>query len=141
MNKLIFLGGTCNQSTWRDQLTAPNGFEFFNPQLPAGVEWEKHHQDAEEAAKKNAAIQVYVITPEMTGVFSIAELVAMAITDREHLVVGIIGEFEPFMQKSMDATARLVQAQGKYVCRDIDDVQGELNLLCLHLENKLENQS
>ena len=130
MNKLIFLGGTCNNSTWRDQLIAPEGFEFFNPQLPAGVEWEKHHQDAEEAAKKNAAIQVYVITPEITGVFSIAEMVAMAFTNRERLVAGIIGEFAPFMQKSMDAVARLLQEQGVYVARSMEDLQEELNFLC-----------
>lgn len=133
--KTIFLGGTCNQSTWRDQLTAPEGFQFFNPQLPAGIEWEKHHQDAEDEAKKTATVQVYVITPEITGVFSIAELVAMAFTDPKHLVVGIIGKYEPFMQKSMDAVARLVQEHGVYVARTIEDVQGELEFVCLQQES------
>lgn len=70
--KKVFLGGTCNGSDWRDIIIPKLDIGFFNPVV----------RDWNEAAKQNELFQrevcdyvLYVITPEMAGVYSIAEVI------------------------------------------------------------------
>jgi len=72
MNKKVFLGGTCNESTWRDELIPNLTIEYFNPILPKGVKWTDVHYEKEIKERKEADYNLYVITPKMTGVYSIA---------------------------------------------------------------------
>jgi hypothetical protein len=83
----VFLGGTCNGSTWRDELIpklTEREIFFFNPVVE---DWDMEAKKAEDLAKENARWELYVITPEMTGVYSIAELVYKACTDPDNLIV------------------------------------------------------
>lgn len=89
--KDIFLGGTCNESTWRDffikcleEFECP--FSWFNPVVS---DWTPACQAIEEEQKKNCKIHVYCITPKMTGVFSIAEMTEAAITrpDSTYIII------------------------------------------------------
>lgn len=75
----VFLGGTCNNSTWRDDLSLllntarqTKVVDLFNPIVD---DWNEQAQKNEEEYKRDADIQLFVITPLMTGVFSIAEAV------------------------------------------------------------------
>lgn len=68
----VFLGGTCNNSTWRDKLIPFLKIDYFNPVVP---NWTPECQAQEILERQNADIVLYVITPKMTGVYSIAEAV------------------------------------------------------------------
>lgn len=36
-NKRVFLGGTCNESTWRDELIKKLKIDYFNPVVKIGM--------------------------------------------------------------------------------------------------------
>lgn len=68
----VFLGGTCNNSTWRDELIPKLTIDYFNPVVD---NWTEECQKEEQKQRKNCSICLYVITPKMTGTYSIAEVV------------------------------------------------------------------
>lgn len=68
----IFLGGTCNNSTWRDDLIKLLKIDYFNPVVD---DWTPECQIEEIKQRKSCDFCLYVITPKMTGVYSIAEVV------------------------------------------------------------------
>lgn len=72
----IFLGGTCAESTWRDELIPllkDYNCEWFNPIVKS---WSPECQSIEEDEKNNKCnVHLYVITSKMIGVYSIAEIV------------------------------------------------------------------
>lgn len=73
---MIFLGGTCNGSTWRESLM-PSLQElripYFNPVVD---DWNDEAKAKEEEIKSRPdTIQLYVITDEMAGFYSLAEAV------------------------------------------------------------------
>lgn len=72
----IFLGGTCADTTWRDELMPmldELGLEYFNPVVE---DWTPECQAIEEDEKNNKCdVHLYVITKEMLGTYSIAEII------------------------------------------------------------------
>lgn len=71
----IFLGGTCNGSKWREQLIPlleQRGFDYFNPVVP---DWTPACKEVEIQERATCDVCLYVITPKMTGVYSVAEVV------------------------------------------------------------------
>ena len=68
----VFLGGTCNDSKWRDQLIPKLQIDYFNPVV---ADWTKECRKKEIQERKDADIVLYVVTPRMIGVYSIAEVV------------------------------------------------------------------
>lgn len=70
--KKVFLGGTCNESTWRDELIPMLKLEYFNPVVK---DWTPECQEEELKQRAECDYVLYVITPRMTGVYSIAEAV------------------------------------------------------------------
>lgn len=70
--KTVFLGGTCNGSTWRDELIPLLKINYFNPVVE---NWTPECQEEEIRQRENCDFCLYVITPEMTGAFAIAEIV------------------------------------------------------------------
>lgn len=93
----IFLGGTCANSTWRDELIPELdklGYSYFNPIVP---DWTPECQEIEKKEKdENCDCHLYILTPEMKGVFSIAEIIDSAYTVRESgfgcMLLGIMGD-------------------------------------------------
>ena len=70
MSKLVFLGGTCNNSRWREdaiKILEPLGWACFNPVVPI---WTEEAQAKEEEVKRNADAQLFLVTPRMTSFFS-----------------------------------------------------------------------
>lgn len=70
----VFLGGTCNQSTWRDELLTmldQDKVKAFNPVVD---DWNEEAQINEDWHKENDDFCLYVLTPEMTGIYSIFEV-------------------------------------------------------------------
>jgi len=68
----VFLGGTCNESAWRDHLIKHLTIDYFNPVVD---DWTEDCMDEEIKQRENCDICLYAITPKMTGVYSIAEVV------------------------------------------------------------------
>lgn len=56
----VFLGGTCNESTWRDQLISMLKIDFFNPVVE---DWTPECQEEEIKQRNECDFCLYVITP------------------------------------------------------------------------------
>jgi len=113
MNR-IFLGGTCAETTWRDELIEGlknYDVEWFNPVVK---DWTPECQAIEEDEKNNKCnVHLYVITPEMIGVYSIAEIVnscwqaQLYGTKVDRVAFFVLGEWNKAQAKSFNATMRL----------------------------------
>lgn len=70
--KKVFLGGTCNDSKWRDKLIPMLNIDYFNPVVD---DWTEECYQEELRQREICDYCLYVITPRMTGVYSIAEAI------------------------------------------------------------------
>lgn len=73
--KKVFLGGTCNESTWRDFLISKldsKNVDYFNPVVE---DYTEECMESELFERDNCDYCLYTITPLMTGVYSIAEVI------------------------------------------------------------------
>lgn len=68
----VFLGGTCNNSTWRNRFIPMLTIGYFNPVVE---DWDEEAQARELKERETCDFVLYCITPKMTGVYSIAEAV------------------------------------------------------------------
>lgn len=68
----VFLGGTCNESMWREELIPMLKIDYFNPVVD---DWTEECYLEELKQREICDYCLYVITPKMTGVYSIAEVV------------------------------------------------------------------
>lgn len=70
----VFLGGTCNDSKWREDLISllEPTVNYYDPRVE---NWDEEAQQRELEERRICDFCLYVITPEMTGVYSIAEAV------------------------------------------------------------------
>jgi hypothetical protein len=68
----VFLGGTCNESVWREKLIPMLDIDYFNPVVD---DWNEECQLREIEERENCDFCLYVITPLMKGFYSIAEVV------------------------------------------------------------------
>lgn len=126
----VFLGGTCNNSTWRDRLIKNLKIDYFNPVVE---DWTPECQAEEERQKNEECnIHLYVITPLMTGVFSIAEAVQSSNDWHKQTYFCYLEEddgklFENFQIKSLKATADLIKKNGGKTFTSLDELVKELN--------------
>lgn len=72
MIKKVFLGGTCAGSQWRDKIIPKLKIDYFDPLVP---EWDSLAQKRELKEREWCDYLLYVITPRMKGVYSIAEII------------------------------------------------------------------
>lgn len=110
MNK-IFLGGTCNNTTWRNEIEKCVKVNMFNPVVD---DWTEEAQKEEENEKENKCnVHLYVITYKMTGVFSIAEVIDSVHNKNKKTIFHVIPKgFDEFQVKSLNAVAKLVKLRG-----------------------------
>ncbi len=112
MGNKVFLGGTCNNSKWRDELIPLLDIDYFNPVVN---DWTSECQQIEMDEKENKCnIHLYVITSEMTGVFSIAEVIDSAHNEKVTTIFYVIRSgFTKGQLRSLDAVANLVRLRGE----------------------------
>lgn len=127
--KKVFLGGTCNESTWRDKLIPLLKKDYFNPVVN---NWTPECQQEEKLQKVICNCQLYVLTPKMTGVFSIAEVTDASNKSPKSTVLCILNEddgckFTKDSIKSMDAVKDLVKSNGANVFNTLDEVAEFIN--------------
>jgi len=70
--KKVFLGGTCNESKWRNDLIKLLKIDYFNPVVE---DWTPECMAEEIEQREFCDYCLYVITPRMIGVYSIAEVI------------------------------------------------------------------
>lgn len=87
----VFLGGTCNGSKWRNQLQPLLKVDSYNP---VTTNWSMETQQMEEEAKRESALNLFVITPKQTGFYSFAELMLKALKDPKGTVVTFLEDDE-----------------------------------------------
>jgi len=112
MNK-IFLGGTCADTTWRDNLVdnLNQSIGLFNPFV---LDWTEEAQLEEIEEKTNHCnIHLYVITSAMKGVFSIAEVVQSSLMDGKITILQVQPDgFTEGEMMSLKAVVDLVKTNG-----------------------------
>ncbi len=125
--KKVFLGGTCNQSLWRDQLIPKLEIDYFNPVV---TDWNEVAKERELNERANCDYCLYVITAKIVGVFSIAE-VADDSNKRPMKTIFCFSDFDgPFdkkMEKSLRAVGTMIENNGGTWCQSIKEVEEFLN--------------
>jgi len=127
--KKVFLGGTCNNSTWRDEIIPMLKIPHFNPVVK---DWTPECQAEELRQRESCDYCLYVITPEMTGVYSIAEVTDDS-NKRPHktlfcfLPVANGKEFNKDQIKSLQATLKLIKENGAKVFESLKEVAEWIN--------------
>lgn len=122
-----FLGGTCNNSTWRQELISQlsENVDFFNPVVD---DWTPECQAREDHAREEAKYVLFVITSQMTGVFSIAEVVDCSNKRPEStLFCVILDGFDKAQAKSLKAVSKMVERNGAKVFDTVEEIAVFLN--------------
>lgn len=123
----VFLGGTCNESRWRNRIMTKLDVPYFNPVVD---DWTLQHQAEEIRQREICSVLMYTFTPAMTGSYAVAEVVddsnkrpnrTVMVMLREDFVPSV-GDlrFDESRWKSLGAIARLVASNGAQVFTDLD---------------------
>ena len=118
--KRVFLGGTCNESTWRNRMMIylyNEGLEYFNPVVD---DWTEDCMEKEIQERQVCDFCLYTITPKMTGVYSIAEVVDDSNKRPERTILVLLRDddseyFNEGQWKSLSSVARMVKSNGGQV--------------------------
>jgi hypothetical protein len=129
--KKTFLGGTCNESTWRDIVIKQLDHDYFNPVVE---DWTPECQKEELEERQNANCCLYCITPKMTGVYSVAEVIDDSNKRPEKTVLVLLRNDEEEtlsigQWKSLLAVGELVLNNGGKVFYNLDDACHYINSL------------
>lgn len=125
----VFLGGTCNNSTWREALIPHLQCDYFNPVVE---DWTEEAQRIEIEKRQTCDFVLYVLTPKMTGVYSVAEVVDDSNKRPEKTLFCILeqddnNEFTEHQLKSLKMVKDMVLANGARVFDDLINVSEFLN--------------
>lgn len=122
INKMrVFLGGTCNDSTWREELIPlleERDVEYFNPVVD---DWTEECQKIEDDVKANPlTVNLFVITSQMTGVYSIAEMVdSVHVKSYATIVLVLSDGFDDGQLKSLKAVTNIIEKRGGMVAKTL----------------------
>ena len=127
--KKVFLGGTCNESKWRDWLIPALKIDYFNPVVP---DWTEECYQRELYEREVCDYCLYVITPKMTGAYSIAEVIDDSNKRPEKTVFAFLDKdegitFDAGQIRSLDRVGRMVENNGGKYCKCLLDVADYLN--------------
>ena len=140
-NPKVFLGGTCADSKWRDKLIPKLEIDYFNPVVD---DWTPECMEEEVRQREKCDYVLYVITPNMEGVYSIAEVVddsnkrpgktvfCFLKKDKKGVEVGHSydiedTEFTKGQIKSLEQVEKMVEENGAKVCKNLAEVAKYLN--------------
>ncbi len=127
----VFLGGTCNESTWREELMAMlhENIDAFNPVVD---DWNKEAQANEDWHKFHDDYCLYVLTPEMAGLYSIFEVADDSNKRPGSTVCCFLKarngkEFDDGIWRGIEKMKRDLKQNGATVCEDLNAVATFLN--------------
>lgn len=127
--KKVFLGGTTNNSDWRDKLIEDLDIDYFNPVVN---EWNEEAQKKEIKERKECDYCLYVITPKMEGVYSIAEVVDDSNKRPKKTIFCYLleddgKEFTKHQLKSLDMVGKMVEENKAKWFKSLDEISDYLN--------------
>lgn len=125
----VFLGGTMNRSQWREHMIANLECDYFNPMVDV---WDEKAQKEEERQKGLCDYLLFVVTPRMKGVFSIAEVVDASNKSPEKTIFCILDEddghvWSEIQLKSLNAVEKLVRTNSARVFDSLGEITDFLN--------------
>lgn len=136
--KKVFLGGTCNGSTWRNKLIPMLKVDYFNPVVD---NWTEECYQEELRQREICDYCLYVITPRMTGLYSIAEVVDDSNKRPDKTIFCVLGKdgkdigedkyevfrFDKRQLKSLDRVGSMVENNGGKYFKSLREVVDCLN--------------
>ena len=136
--KKVFLGGTCAETVWREKLISMLKIDYFNPVVP---DWTEECMKQERYEREHDDYCLYVITPSMQGVYSIAEVIDDSnkrpqktifayLKEDVHKYKYIYEEVKKFNKaqiKSLDQVGKMVERNGGKYFTSLEDVAEYLN--------------
>lgn len=132
--KKVFLGGTCADSQWREKLIPLLTIEYFNPVVE---DWTEEAQQEEIEQRQSCDYVLYVITPRMKGVYSIAEIVddsnkrpkktVFCVLETDNDDEGKEITFEDFQLKSLNQVKEMVKNNRAKVLNSLEEIAEYLN--------------
>ena len=121
----VFLGGTCNNSTWRQELIPQLKIDYFNPVVD---DWTPDCMVEEIRQRELCDICLYTISSEMKGVYSIAEVIDDSNTRPEKTVFCLLhAGFDDSQLKSLGAVRDMVERNGGKVFEGLESLANYLN--------------
>jgi len=120
MDYKIFLGGTCADSKWRDDLLSVIQVDSFNPVVKSWTPDCIFEENKQKDLLCN--VHLYVITSEMKGVYSIAEAIESSCNPNIVTILHIIPDgFNDGELKSLQATSDMCKMHGgiSYIDSDL----------------------
>ena len=120
----LFLGGTTGKSKWRDEIIPLLDREqllYFNPVVD---DWNDAARKKEYQIKNSPnTVELYVVTKEMEGVFSIAEAVDASNKKPNQIIFMIQREgIKKPQLKSLEATEELLKNNGAIIAKNLKDI-------------------
>ena len=127
--KKVFLGGTCNDSKWRNELIPMLTIDYFNPVVE---DWTEACYNEELRQRAECDYVLYVITPKMAGFYSIAEVVDDSNKRPEKTIFAFfMGDnmeyFDKKQLKSLHAVKDLIEINGAISFLSLDEIASYLN--------------
>lgn len=127
--KRVFLGGTCNESKWRYNLIEILKIDYFDPVVD---DWTEECYQEELIQREICDYCLYVITPKMTGVYSIAEVVDDSNKRPKKTIFCYLKEDEEYIftkgqLKSLDRVGVMVERNGGKYFKSLEEVAEFLN--------------
>lgn len=128
----VFLGGTCDNSNWREELIKKidlNKVSVFNPIVK---NWSKEDQITEDKHKKEDDICLFVITPEGEGFYSFVEATDYSNKYPKKTIFCVLYEvnnkyFDEHEKKSILKTIDIIKANGVKILNNLDEVAHYIN--------------
>ena len=84
----VFLGGSCNPTTWREEIAVPlfqiSNVKYYNPQVE---EWNESLIQSENINKNNSSILFFVINNQTRSISSMIELTELITLGRRIILV------------------------------------------------------
>lgn len=130
-SRKVFLGGTCGDSNWRDELIDLIEIDYFNPVVE---DWDEKAKQEELKQREECSDILYVITPDMEGVYSIAEAVDDSNKRPDRTIFCYLEksndkEFTKAQKSSLDSVSAMIEENGAKVFDNLKDIAGYLNEL------------
>jgi len=130
----VFLGGVCSETTWREELKPLLTCSYFDPVVS---EWTDEDKAKEIQERATCNYVLYVLTPRMSGIYSLAELIDDSNKRSKQTLFVILKEdindegkrivFIPEFKSSLDAIAELAVSNGALQFDSLQSVANFLN--------------
>ncbi|MEH0154995.1 nucleoside 2-deoxyribosyltransferase domain-containing protein [Limibacter armeniacum] len=135
----VFLGGTVNNSSWREELIPMLVIDYFNPVIK---EWDEEAYQIELREREICDYCLYVITPKMDGIYSIAEAVDDSNKHPEKTIFCFLLQdglttFTSHQIKSLEKTKIMIIKNGGLAFDTLEEVAGFLNASLLGTDQPL----